>query len=99
MGGLQQFAGMTRPDIAQAVGALAYVLAYPTVVIARAAEGVLKYLAGTLQLGLHFGNGSGLVAHRYASMRATQSRVAPQQTTCLSSTAAPSDGLAAGSGQ
>jgi hypothetical protein len=57
VGSLQHFAGTTRPDIAQAVGALARFNAYPTVVHARAAK-VLKHTlpAGTVcQVGPSFG--------------------------------------------
>ena len=47
----------TRPDIAQAVGALAKYMAAPTVIHWAAATGVLRYLAGTKDYGINFGRG------------------------------------------
>ena len=45
----------TRPDIAYAVGALARFMAKPTSVHWQAAKGVVRYLAGTVELGITFG--------------------------------------------
>ena len=49
----------TRPDIAQAVGALARYMAVPTEAHWTAAKGVLRYLKGTASLGITFGGSSG----------------------------------------
>lgn len=54
VGSLNYLAVCTRPDIAHAVGALARYVAQPTVEHWTAAKGVLRYLAGTQQLGLEF---------------------------------------------
>jgi len=53
----------TRADIAQPVGALARFVAGPTEVHQRAANTVLRYLAGTRNVGISFGGGSGPGAH------------------------------------
>ena len=45
----------TRPDIAQAVGALARYMTSPTTIHWAAAIGVLRYLAGTKDYGICFG--------------------------------------------
>jgi transposase InsO family protein len=50
----------TRPDIAQAVGALSKHMAAPTTVHWQAAKGVLRYIAGTLSLGITYGLGVGI---------------------------------------
>jgi hypothetical protein len=48
----------TRPDIAQAVGALARYMASPTVTHWQAAKGVLRYISGTANYGINFGGGN-----------------------------------------
>jgi hypothetical protein len=48
----------TRPDIAQAVGALARHMAAPTVTHWQAAKGLLRYIAGTSNYGITFGGNS-----------------------------------------
>ena len=45
----------TRPDISQAVGALARYMAHTTTAHWQAAKGVLRYLAGTSDYGIIFG--------------------------------------------
>ncbi len=55
VGSLMYLAVCTRPDIAQAVGALAKYMAAPTVIHWAAATGVLRYLAGTKDYGINFG--------------------------------------------
>jgi hypothetical protein len=59
VGSLLYLASCTRPDIAQAVGALSRYMAHPTVHHWSVAKGVLRYLAGTADLGLVFKRGSG----------------------------------------
>ena len=58
IGSLMYLAVCTRPDIAQAVGALAKYMAAPTTVHWAAALGVLRYLAGTKDYGICFGKDS-----------------------------------------
>lgn len=54
----------TRPDIAQAVGALARYMAQPTAAHWQVGKGVLRYLAGTAKYGITFGGSrSGLEAY------------------------------------
>ena len=55
VGSLLYLSVCTRPDIAQAVGALARYMADPTEAHWRAALGVVRYLAGTAELGVTFG--------------------------------------------
>ena len=57
VGSLMYLAVCTRPDIAQAVGALAKYMAAPTTTHWTAAIGVLRYLAGTKDHGICFGGG------------------------------------------
>lgn len=55
VGSLMHLAVTVRPDISYAVGALARHMAAPTSTHWLAAKGVLRYLAGTLNLGITFG--------------------------------------------
>ena len=55
VGSLMYLSVCTRPDIAYAVGALARFMAKPTSVHWQAAKGVVRYLAGTVELGITFG--------------------------------------------
>ena len=57
VGSLLYLAVCTRPDIAQAVGALSKYMAAPTTVHWQAAKGVLRYVAGTMDYGITFGKG------------------------------------------
>jgi hypothetical protein len=54
IGSLLYLAVCTRPDIAQAVGALSRHTAHPTTVHWQAAKGIVRYLAGTSDLGITF---------------------------------------------
>lgn len=55
VGSLMYLSVCTRPDIAQAVGALARYMATPTVANWQAAKGVLRYVSGTANYGITFG--------------------------------------------
>ena len=55
VGSLMYLSICTRPDIAQAVGALARYMAHPTIDHWTAAKTVLRYLAGTPNIGITFG--------------------------------------------
>jgi hypothetical protein len=55
VGSLLYLSVCTRPNIAQAVGALARYMAGPTEAHSRAALGVVRYLAGTAEDGVTFG--------------------------------------------
>lgn len=57
VGSLMYLAVCTRPDIAFAVGALARYMSNPSIEHWNAAKGVLRYLAGTTDFGITFGNG------------------------------------------
>ena len=63
VGSLLYLAVCTRPDIAQAVGALSKYMAAPTTVHWQAAKGVLRYVAGTMDYGITFGKGEGLLGY------------------------------------
>ncbi len=63
VGSLLYLAVCTRPDIAQSVGVLSKYMAAPTTVHWQAAKGVLRYVAGTLDYGLTFGKGDGLIGY------------------------------------
>jgi len=58
VGSLFYLSVCTRPDIAQAVGALARYMAAPTVAHWEAALGVVRYLVRTADYGLTFGGSS-----------------------------------------
>ncbi|PSC69623.1 Gag-Pol poly, partial [Micractinium conductrix] len=58
VGSLMYLSICTRPDIAQAVGALARHMANPTTDHWTAAKTVLRYLTGTPDIGITFGAGS-----------------------------------------
>lgn len=55
IGSLMYLSICTRPDIAQAVGALARYMSCPTIAHWTAAKTVVRYLAGTPNLGITFG--------------------------------------------
>jgi hypothetical protein len=52
VGSLMYFSVCSRPDISQAVGVLSRYMSAPTVEHWQAAKGVLRYLAGTVDVGL-----------------------------------------------
>jgi hypothetical protein len=64
VGSLMYLSVTTRPDIAQAVGALARYMAAPTTAHWQAAKHVLRYLSGTTTYGITFGaTNTGLEAY------------------------------------
>lgn len=64
VGSMMYLSVCTRPDIAQAVGALARHMVSPTVTHWQAATGVLRYIAGTATYGITFG-GDNLTLEAY----------------------------------
>ena len=56
VGSLLYLSVCTRPDIAQAVGALSRFMSQPTMQHWMAAKGVLRYLSGTVNLGISYGH-------------------------------------------
>lgn len=64
IGSLMYLSICTRPDISQAVGALARYMANPTTAHWQAAKAILRYLAGTADYGISYGHTtSGLMAY------------------------------------
>lgn len=59
VGSLLYLAACTRPDIAQAVGALSRYMQHPTEQHWNAAKNVLRYLSGTPEVGIVFKQGGG----------------------------------------
>ena len=57
VGSLLYISVCTRPDITHGVGMLARGMSAPTVTHWQAAKGVVRYLAGTIDLGITFGSG------------------------------------------
>lgn len=64
--GALQYLTLTRPDISFAVNKLSQYLKTPTSVHWSACKRVLRYLAGTSTLGLHFRPGSSLALESFA---------------------------------
>jgi hypothetical protein len=60
IGSLMYLSTSTRPDMAQAVGALARYSSAPTEAHMSAAKQLLRYLRGTAAKGIQFGGGAGL---------------------------------------
>ena len=63
VGALMYLACCTRPDLSQPVGALARYMAAPTKDHWDALKGVLRYLCGTVDYGITYGLGSGIVGY------------------------------------
>ena len=61
VGSLLYLTGCTRPDLAQSVGVLSRYMSAPTKEHMSAAKQVLRYLAGTVDLGLMYEQGDGIV--------------------------------------
>jgi hypothetical protein len=59
VGSLLYISGCTRPDIAQAVGALSRFMSYPTEQHWGTAKGVVRYLLSTADWGIMFKRGAG----------------------------------------
>jgi len=62
VGCLLYLASCTRPDIAQSVGALSRYMSCPTQQHWSTAKGVVRYLAGTIDYGIHFTKGAGALS-------------------------------------
>lgn len=65
VGSLLYLCTWTRSDISQAVGVLARHMANPSMKHWNAVKGVLQYIAGTLQHGIQFAQGSTIVEGYY----------------------------------
>ena len=63
VGSLMYLAVCTRPDIAQSVGALARYMSNPTEQHMTAARSVLRYVSGTKDMGVVYGQGSGIIGY------------------------------------
>ena len=63
IGALLYLAVCTRPDIAQAVGALCRYMSCPGMVHWEAAKSVLRYVHGTSDYSINFGGGAGLIGY------------------------------------
>ena len=63
VGSLLYIAVCSRPDITQAVGALSRYMAKPTTVHWNLARGVVQYLGTTVDYGITFGGGTGLLGY------------------------------------
>ncbi|GLI70175.1 hypothetical protein VaNZ11_014802, partial [Volvox africanus] len=66
VGELNYLAVSTRPDLAYALSVLSRSMAKPTRAAMSAAKGVLRYLAGTREMGLRFPGGQGLQLDGYS---------------------------------
>lgn len=64
IGSLMYLSVSTRPDITQAVGALARYMSAPSVTHWQAAKGILRYIAGTTNYGITYGS-SNLILEAY----------------------------------
>jgi transposase InsO family protein len=63
IGSLLYLSVCTRPDIAQSVGALARFMSKPSTSHWTAATGVLRYLSGTIALGITYSASAGLIGY------------------------------------
>ncbi|GLI71481.1 hypothetical protein VaNZ11_016622 [Volvox africanus] len=66
VGELNYLAVSTRPDLAYALSVLSRSMSKPTRAAMSAAKGVLRYLAGTQEMGLRFPGGQGLQLDGYS---------------------------------
>ncbi|GAQ93219.1 hypothetical protein KFL_013680020 [Klebsormidium nitens] len=82
VGSLLDLSVCTRPDIAQAVGALARYMAGPTKAHWRAALGGVRYLTGTAEDGVTFGRSEeALIDYCDADYAGDGTRSSPQRST------------------